>query len=188
MTAGFALNGAGTPQYNGAWELQSGNGQGRVNNDAAGSGMSAVPAVTASFSGADMTMTTDIDLSIGYAAWTFGGNLTAKAGTLTSPASATTVTASGLTITPEAALFILGPGALDVDTAAKGFGVGWLDASGGGSASINIKTGSYSNAKIYVDSGAEIAVLDNFAEGALTLDFTTADATQRLMPFIAFGN
>ncbi|MCZ4091695.1 hypothetical protein [Sinorhizobium psoraleae] len=161
----------------------------RANNKAAGYGAQSIPTCTVSFSSANVTATwsTATELDLPYAAWSFGGGLTAKAGTITSPTSAGTVTASGLGITPTSALFITGPGALNTEVVG-GFGAGWLTASAGGSMGCIGSTGYCSTTRLNVSNGADLASLSSFASGQLTLNFTTADATARLIPFIAFGN
>lgn len=189
QTFGFAVNDGSATQYNGARYLATGSGSGRVNDKAAGYGASSVPTCTISFSGADVTATwsSAISLALPYAAWSFNGSLSAVAGTITSPTSATTATATGLGMTPTSALFITGPGAVNTTITGGGFGAGWLTATGGGSMGCQSKTGYCSTTRLNIADGADIAALDSFASGSITLDFTTADANARLLPFIAFG-
>ncbi|NEI52728.1 hypothetical protein GR217_34480 [Rhizobium leguminosarum] len=189
QTFGFALNDGSATQYAGGRYLSSGTGEGRVNNKAGGYGANSIPTCAVSFSGADVTATwsTAFEIDMPYAAWSFGGHLTAKAGTITSPTSPGTVTASGLGITPLSALFITGPGAVNTSVSGMGFGAGWLTGSGGGSMGALSKTGYCSTTRLNVQNGADLASLSSFASGQLTLNFTTADATARLIPFIAFG-
>ncbi|ANK84456.1 MULTISPECIES: hypothetical protein [unclassified Rhizobium] len=189
QTFGFALNDGSATQYDAGRYLASGTGEGRVNNKAAGYGANSIPTCTISFSGANVTATystaTDVDLP--YAAWSFGGRLTAKAGTITTPTSPGQVSASGLGITPVSALFLTGPGAVNTTIAGAGFGAGWLTASGGGSMGALSKTGYCSTTRLNISNGADLGEFEAFASGSLTVDFVTADATARLLPFIAFG-
>lgn len=186
---GFVVNDGSATQYNGSRYIASGSGTGRVNDKAAGYGASSIPTCTVSFSGADMTATwgSAIDLDLPYAAWSFNGSLSAVAGTITSPTSATTASATGLGMTPTSALFITGPGAVNTTITGGGFGAGWLTATGGGSMGCQSKTGYCSTTRLNIADGVDIASLDSFASGSITLDFTTADANARLLPFIAFG-
>lgn len=186
---GFAINDGTPTQYNGARYLASGTGTGRVNDTALGYGAFPGYPCTISFSGADMTAAWSpaAEVDAPYAAWSFNGSLSAVAGTITSPTSATTASATGLGITPTSALFITGPGAVNTPISGGGFGAGWLTATGGGSMGCQSKTGYCSTTRLNIADGADIAALDSFASGSITLDFTTADANARLLPFIAFG-
>jgi hypothetical protein len=187
---GFALNDGSATQYNGSRFLSSGTGQARVEAKAAGHGASSLQDCTISFSGADVTGTwsSALESDLLYAAWSFSGKLTAKAGTITSPTSAQVVTATGLGITPSSAMFITGPGAINTTITGGGFGAGWLTGSGGGSMGSLSKSGYCSTTRLNVAGGADFASLDSFGSGSLGLNFTTADATARLIPFIAFGH
>ncbi|ANL84684.1 hypothetical protein AMC81_CH01903 [Rhizobium phaseoli] len=190
ITFGFALNDGSATQYDVARDLGSGTGEARVNNKAAGLAVAPSPhTCTVSFSGADVTATWSaaIERDIPYAAWSFGGHLTAKAGTITTPTSPGQVTASGLGITPASALFLTGAGAVNTTVAGAGFGVGWLTAAGGGSMGCLSKTGYCSTTRLNISNGADFGEFEAFASGSLTVDFPTADATARLLPFIAFG-
>lgn len=190
VSFGFAINDGFATQYDGSRDLGSGTGEARINNKGAGHGAGAsAHSCTISFSGSDVTAawSTAIERDVPYAAWSFDGRLTAKAGTITSPTSAGNVTASGLGITPSAALFITGPGAVNTTVAGGGFGAGWLTGSGGGSMGCLSKTGYCSTTRLNVANGADLASLSSFSSGQLTLNFSTADATARLLPFIAFG-
>jgi hypothetical protein len=189
QTFGFALNDGSATQYAGGRYLATGTGEGRVNNKAAGYGANSISTCTVSFSSADVTATwsTATELDVPYAAWSFSGQLSAKAGTITTPTSPGQVSASGLGITPRSALFITGPGAVNTTIAGFGFGAGWLTASAGGSMGALSKTGYCSTTRLNISNGADFGQYYAFASGSLTVDFPTADATARLLPFIAFG-
>ncbi|MFC3206104.1 hypothetical protein [Aquamicrobium soli] len=192
QSTGFVINDGGPTQFDVGRMLISGSGNGRANDKAVGAfrtSSSAANTASASFSGPDLSLAWSVaeERDVLYAAWRFNGSLTTKAGSISSPTSAGRVSASGLGITPQSVFFLLGAGAINTTVTGGGYGTGWLTATGGGSCGCLSKIGYCSTTRLNIENGADIGEFSAFASGSFEVNFVTADATARVLPFIAFG-
>ena len=188
---GFVLAHANPISYSNAFSRQSGTGVRMIDTDyvAEPSLLSSI-GVRAALSGTSLTITANSasDRDVAYAAWSFNGELDAKARRVRIPAATGIVSADGLGLDPEAAFFIFGGnGVLRNQNSAGFLGTGWLDASGGGSQGAEHYIGFASTSRLALDDDPVLVELDSFGTDKVDLDVVDASATAMDIIMLAFG-